>query len=96
MKLSFPRLTEFAEFAPAVPESLIILNHIRGVSRSGIYANLDDEVIPAWREGSAPWPACPNVTCKLEGMGIPRWGFGWHITAVPIGSENLSTISEIG
>ena len=34
--------------------------------------------------------ACPNVTCKLEGMGIPRWGFGWHITAVPIGSEELA------
>ena len=58
--LSFPQLTEFAECAPAVPESLIILNHIRGVSRSGIYANLDDEVIPAWREGSAPWPPAPT------------------------------------
>ena len=34
--------------------------------------------------------SCPNVTCKLEGMGIPRWGFGWHITAVPIGSEELA------
>ena len=56
MMLSFPQLTEFAEFAPAVPESPIIINHMRGVSRSGIYANLDDEVIPAWPEGSAPWP----------------------------------------
>ena len=76
--LSFPQLNELAEFARAVPELPIILNHLGGVSRTGIYAGLDDEVIPAWREGISAVASCPNVTCKVGGMGMPRWGFGWH------------------
>ena len=90
MMLSFPQLPELADFAKAVPDLPIILNHMGGVSRTGIYANKDDEVIPAWREGIAAVAACPNVTCKLGGMGMPRWGFGWHSRDIPIGSEELA------
>ena len=87
--LSFPQLNELADFARAVPELPIILNHLGGVSRTGIYAGRDDEVIPAWREGIRAVAACPNVTCKIGGMGMPRWGFGWHARNIPIGSEEL-------
>ena len=87
---SFPQLPEIAEFARAVPEVTIILNHVGGVSRTGIYAGKDDEVIPAWREGIAAVAACPNVVCKLGGLGMPRWGFGWHARDIPIGSEELA------
>ncbi len=90
MMLSFPQLPELADFAKAVPDLPIILNHMGGVSRTGIYANKYDEVIPAWREGIAAVAACPNVTCKLGGMGMPRWGFGWHSRDIPIGSEELA------
>ena len=69
MMLSFPQLPELADFAKAVPDLPIILNHMGGVSRTGIYANKDDEVIPAWREGIAAVAACPNVTCKLGRHG---------------------------
>ncbi len=88
--LSFPQLNELAEFARAVPEVSIILNHLGGVSRTGTYAGKDDEIIPAWREGIRAVAECPNVTCKLGGMGMPRWGFGWSARAVPIGSEELA------
>ena len=88
--LSFPQLNELAEFARAAPEVSIILNHLGGVSRTGIYAGKDDEIIPAWREGISAVARCPNVTCKLGGMGMPRWGFGWHARNVPIGSEELA------
>ncbi len=88
--LSFPQLNELAEFARAVPEVSIILNHLGGVSRTGIYAGKDDEIIPAWREGIGAVAECSNVTCKLGGMGMPRWGFGWHARNVPIGSEELA------
>ena len=87
---SFPQLPEIAEFAKAVPELTIILNHIGGLSRTGIYANKDDEVIPVWREGIAAVAACPNVVVKLGGLGMPRIGFGWHAREVPIGSEELA------
>ena len=36
--LAFPQMNEVAEFARAVPEVSIILNHLGGVSRTGIYA----------------------------------------------------------
>ena len=88
--LSFPQLNELADFARAVPELPIILNHLGGISRTGIYAGRDDEVIPAWREGIRAVAACPNVTCKIGGMGMPRWGFGWHARNNPIGSEELA------
>jgi predicted TIM-barrel fold metal-dependent hydrolase len=88
--LSFPQLPELADFAKAVPDLTIVLNHIGGVNRVGIYANQDDEVITAWRSGIAAVAACPNVSVKLGGMGMPRLGFGWHARAVPIGSKELA------
>ena len=91
---SFPQLPEIADFAEAVPDLPIILNHIGGVSRVGIYANKDDEVIPAWRDGITAVAARPNVTCKLGGMGMPRFGYGWHARDVPIGSEELAKTME--
>ena len=43
-----------------------------------------------WRNGIAAVAACPNVVIKLGGMGIPRFGFGYHTRATPIGSEELA------
>jgi L-fuconolactonase len=88
--LSFPQLPELADFARAVPDLTIILNHIRGVNRVGMYANRDDEVIATWRRGIAAVAACPNVNVKLGGMGMPRLGFDWHTRAIPIGSTELA------
>lgn len=88
--LSFPQLPELADFARAVPDLPIILNHMGGVNRVGIYANRDGEVLDIWRRGIAEVAACQNVVVKLGGMGMPRWGFGWHARNVPIGSEELA------
>jgi len=88
--VSFPQLPELADFAKAVPDLTIILNHIGGGNRVGIYAGRDDEVVAAWRQGIAAVAACPNVTVKLGGMGMVRWGFDWHTRDVPIGSEELA------
>ena len=90
MMQAFPQMPEIADFAKAVPDLTIFLNHIGGLSRTGIYANKDDEVIPVWEEGIAAVAACPNVVVKLGGLGMPRIGFGWHGREVPIGSEELA------
>ncbi len=87
---SFPQLPEIAEFAKAVPDLPIIVNHVGGVSRVGIYAGKDDEITPVWKEGITAVAACHNVTMKLGGLGMPRFGFGWHAREVPIGSEELA------
>ena len=88
--LYFPQLPELAEFAKAVPDLTIILNHIGGLLRVGPYGNNDDEVLETWRNGIAAVAECPNVNVKLGGIGMPRTGFDWHERDMPIGSEELA------
>ena len=88
--LYFPQLPELADFAKAVPELTIVLNHIGGLMRVGPYANRDDEVLATWRSGIAAVAACPNVHMKLGGMGMPWLGFDWHTRNTPAGSEELA------
>lgn len=88
--LFFPQLTELADFAHAVPDLPIILNHIGGLLRVGPYADRDDEVLSTWRSGIAAVAACPNVVVKLGGIGMPRTGFDWHARTKPASSEELA------
>ena len=86
----FPQLPELADFAKAVPDLTIILNHIGGPLRVGPYANRDNEVLATWRSGIAAVADCPNINMKLGGIGMPRTGFDWHARSKPIGSEELA------
>ena len=86
----FPQLPELADFAKAVPELTIILNHLGGLTRTGPYGNRADEVLATWRSGIAAVAACPNINLKLGGIGMPRLGFDWHTREKPIGSEELA------
>jgi len=88
--LYFPQLPELAEFAKAVPDLTIILNHIGGLIQVGPYANRGDEVLAIWRSGIAAVADCPNVIMKLGGIGMPRTGFDWHTRSEPVGSEELA------
>ena len=88
--LYFPQLDELADFANAVPELTIVLNHIGGLLRVGPYANRDDEVLPEWRRGVATVAKCPNIVMKLGGVGQARYGFDWSQRETPIGSEELA------
>ena len=88
--LYFHQLSELADFARAVPELTIVLNHIGGLCRVGPYANRDDEVIPAWRKGIEEVAQCPNIIMKLGGVGQVRYGFDWDRRETPIGSEELA------
>ena len=84
------QLDELADFARAVPELTIVLNHIGGLVRVGPYANRDNEVLADWRRGIANAASCPNIVLKLGGVGQKRFGYDWHTRAKPIGSEELA------
>jgi predicted TIM-barrel fold metal-dependent hydrolase len=88
--LYFHQLYELADFARAVPDLTIILNHIGGLLRVGPYANRDDEVLAEWRQCVAAAAQCPNIVIKLGGVGQLRYGFDWHERDEPIGSEELA------
>ena len=89
--LNFHQLTELADFARAIPDLPIIVNHVGGLLRVGPYAGHDEQYLPAWRSGIAAIAQYPNVTMKLGGLGMPRSGFDWHLRDQPIGSEDLAT-----
>ena len=88
--LYFHQLSELAEFARAVPDLTIVLNHIGGLLRIGPYANRDDEVLPEWRRGVEVAAGCPNIVMKLGGVGQLRYGYYWHDRETAIGSEELA------
>jgi L-fuconolactonase len=86
----FPQLPELAEFCRTVPNLTIIVNHLGGLNRTGPFAGRDDEVMPVWKSGIAELAKCPNVLMKLGGIGMPRFGFDWHLRDKPIESEELA------
>ena len=86
----FPQLPELADFARAVPDLTIVLNHLGGLNRTGPFAGRDDEITAEWRRGIAAVAQCANVVVKLGGIGMPRFGFDWHTRDTPIGSEELA------
>ncbi len=88
--LYFHQLPELADFARAVPDLTIVLNHLGGLMRTGPYAGRDDEVMDVWRKGIEAVAQCPNMNIKLGGMGMPRFGFDWHTRDKPVGSEELA------
>ena len=88
--LYFHQLSELVDFAKAVPELPIVLNHIGGLVRIGPYANRDDEVMPEWRKGVEEVAKCPNIIMKLGGVGQLRYGYYWHDRETAIGSEELA------
>ena len=85
-----PQLLELAEFAKAVPDLTIILNHIGGLVRIGPYANNSNEVLENWRDGIAAVAECSNVHVKLGGIGMRIMGFDWEKRSIPVGSDEMS------
>lgn len=84
------QLPELADFARAVPELTIVLNHVGGLLRVGPYETRREDVLKEWREHIATVARCPNVVVKLGGLGMPRFGFDWHARQTPVGSEELA------
>ncbi|WP_134325225.1 amidohydrolase family protein [Cumulibacter soli] len=83
------QLGEVADLARAVPECTIVLDHIGGPLGIGEYANKQAEVDAVWRKGLADVATCPNVTVKLGGIGMPRFGAGFEKLDVAPSSEDL-------
>ena len=95
MDLSFeawqyhPQLGEVADLARAVPELSIVLNHIGGPSGIGRYAGREADVIEEWRPGMQALAELPNVSLKVGGIGMTRYGVGWENDAAPPTSDTV-------
>ena len=88
--LYHPQLPELADFARALPDLTIILNHVGRPLGIGPYAGRRDELMEGWRRGIDAVAECPNVVVKVGGLGNPISGFDWHQRPLPPGSREIA------
>ncbi|HTI83135.1 MAG TPA: amidohydrolase family protein, partial [Acetobacteraceae bacterium] len=85
-----PQLPDATDLARAFPGTTIILNHVGGVLGVGPYNNHRQEVLQGWRKDISELAKCPNVYCKLGGLGMVSVGFDFHEQELPPTSEDLA------
>jgi predicted TIM-barrel fold metal-dependent hydrolase len=82
------QLPEVAALARAVPDTVLILNHL-GMPMYG--GAVRDEVQAVWRDGMRQAASCPNVYLKLGGVGMDdMFGMGWSTLPRPPGSDAVA------
>src|SRR5579862_9263929 len=83
-----PQLPDAIDLARALPNTTIILNHVGGVLGVGPYAGHRQEILTSWRKDIVELAKCPNVYCKLGGIGMVSFGFDYHEHELPPSSED--------
>jgi L-fuconolactonase len=85
-----PQLPDAIDLARSFPDTTIILNHVGGVLGVGPYSGRRQEILASWRKDIRAMAECPNVFCKLGGIGMVSFGFAFHERDVPPSSEDLA------
>jgi L-fuconolactonase len=85
-----PQLPDAIDLARAFPDTTIILNHVGGVLGVGPYSGRRQEILAGWRKDINEMAKCPNVYCKLGGVGMVSFGFDFHERDAPPSSEDLA------
>ncbi|MEY4099671.1 MAG: hypothetical protein RL300_842 [Pseudomonadota bacterium] len=70
-----PAITSLADAFPDLP---IVLNHVGMAMGMEMSEAERAEVFVAWSRDLRELALRPNVTCKLGGLGMPFWGFGFE------------------
>jgi len=87
--LYHPQIPELVAAARAVPEVVIILDHLGGPLGIGPYTDRA-AVLEGWRASIAEVATCPNVFLKLGGIGMADFGIAWHKRERPPTSDDLA------
>jgi predicted TIM-barrel fold metal-dependent hydrolase len=87
--LYHPQLPELADALDAVPALTFVLDHLGGPVPTSATPQGRAEVFDDWRHGLAEVARRPNVVCKVGGVGMPVYGFGFQDGERP-GSELLA------
>jgi predicted TIM-barrel fold metal-dependent hydrolase len=85
-----PQLPDAADLARSFPGTTIILNHVGGILGVGPYNNHRQDVLAGWRKDISDLAKCPNVYCKLGGLGMVSVGYDFHEQELPPSSEDLA------
>lgn len=85
------QLDMVVELARAVPDLVIIVNHLGGPLGVGSYAARITEVRRVLRTKLVALAACENIRLKVGGIGMTRFGMTWHHNELPPSSEDVAT-----
>jgi L-fuconolactonase len=80
---------EFLALARAVPDTVMVLDHLGTPIGVGRYADQREAIFDDWRRDIADIARCENVVAKLGGFAMPDNGFGWHVADRPPTSDEL-------
>ncbi len=90
VSLYHPQIGEVADFAGALPNTRIVVNHVGGVLGLGAYRSKRDEVFARWSSSIKALAARPNVFVKLGGLGQSYTSLRFDEDAEPPSSEMVA------
>ncbi|WP_321792475.1 amidohydrolase family protein [Burkholderia pyrrocinia] len=76
------QLGDVGELADAFPNTPIVLNHLGQAMGMEMDAAGRAEVFKRWRDEVRELARRPNVSCKVGGLGLPFWGFGFETRSI--------------
>ncbi|MDB5686006.1 MAG: amidohydrolase [Rhizorhabdus sp.] len=86
----FHQLGDIADFAAALPDVSIVLDHVGGPLGIASYAGRRDELFPIWKAGLLAVAQRPNVTVKIGGLAMRFPGFGFEKQPSPPSSSEIA------
>ena len=86
------QLGEVAALADAFPNTTIILSHMGMAMGMGLDADARAGVFQQWRAAMSDLAKRPNVICKIGGLGMPFWGFGFESRPDAPGYAELAAV----
>ena len=84
------QLAELAELAASFPETTIVLSHLGMAMGMGLDADARWECFQTWRAAMFDLARHDNVICKISGLGMAFWGFGFEGRPDSVGSRELA------
>jgi predicted TIM-barrel fold metal-dependent hydrolase len=84
------QLADINDLADEFTDTPIVLNHLGQAMAMGMHAAGRAEVFRQWRDGMHDVARRENVLCKIGGLGLPFWGFGFEGRADPVGYQELA------
>jgi L-fuconolactonase len=81
---------DVAALADSFPDMTIVHNHMGTAVAQGDDHAARQQAFVDWRNALHALAHRPNVVCKVGGLGLPFWGFGFHTRGEPIGYHELA------
>jgi predicted TIM-barrel fold metal-dependent hydrolase len=87
-----PSLPKITSLADRLPDLTFVLNHMGTAVGVDMTRPQRADVFGRWRVNLRDLAHRPNVVCKIGGLGMPVWGFGFERRANAVSHEELAEV----